>query len=148
MWELNKLLLITLMLFCVKQNAGQDNIQTRVPAQLMDCYRDREIHERDMRLPSNINMLIELIRRIEDSPGFNMDMRQLAVTLLHRFRLDGIERAPGVFQASVLPFSPSGFQFSKHRILLTRLISGPGGIVPNETLTMTERVSLQFFYIV
>lgn len=119
----------------------QENAQTRIPASLAECYENPDIYERDNRLPSTINTLIELIRKIEDSPNYTQDLRQVATSILHRFRLDGIERAPGVFQQSVLPFSPSGYQFSKHRLLLSRLIPGNAFNFPNNTLTTIERVS-------
>lgn len=131
------LLTITFTLLC---NA-QENIQTRIPNSLAECYEKPELLERDTRLPMNINILIELIRKVEDDPNDNRDMRQLAISLLHRFKLDGIERASGIYQSSkVLPFSPSGYQFSKHRILLSRLIPNTGSGFPNGTLTALERV--------
>lgn len=122
---------------------GQENTQTRIPSSLAECYTTPDILNRDSRLPMNINMLIELIRKIEDSPGFMQDIRVLSTSLVHRFRLDGIERAPGVFQSNaVLPFSPSAFQFSKHRLLLSRLVPGNAFTFPNNTLTPLERVSV------
>lgn len=120
---------------------GQENAQTRIPLSLMECYEDTLVFERDNRLPMTSNMLIELIRKVEDSNEFTGDIRTLAVQLVHRFRLDGIERAPGVFPIHVIPFSPSGFQFSKHRLLLSRLIQGNAISFPNATLTTQERVS-------
>lgn len=119
----------------------QENAQTRIPASLAECYENPAIYERDNRLPSNINTLIELIRKIEDTAGYTQDLRQVATSILHRFRLDGIERATGTFQQTVLPFSPSGYQFSKHRLLLSRLIPGNAFSFPNNTLNAVERVS-------
>lgn len=134
---------VVILLLSMEVCRSQDNVQTRIPNQLTECYTNPNIMERDNRLPMNVNMLIELIRKIEDTPGFNQDIRQLAVSLIHRFRMDGIERAPGVTQTqSVLPFSPSGFQFSKHRILLSRLIPGNANTFPNTSLTAIERVSI------
>lgn len=86
-------------------------------------------------------MLIEIIRKVEDTPGINLDMRQMALALTHRFRLDGIERAPGAINPGVTPFSPSGFQFSKHRLILSRLLPGNAINFPNGTLTIQEQVS-------
>lgn len=86
-------------------------------------------------------MLIEIIRKVEDTPGINLDMRQMALALTHRFRLDGIERAPGAINPGVTPFSPSGFQFSKHRLILSRLLPGNAINFPNGTLTTAEQVS-------
>lgn len=122
---------------------AQENAQTRIPLSLAECYEDPYLLNRDNRLPLTLNTLIELIRKVEDTPGFNQDIRQMAAGLLQRFRLDGIEQAPGVLQSSaVLPYSPSGFQFSKHRLLLSRLIPGNALNFPNETLTPIERVRI------
>lgn len=139
----SSLMLVALLLLIAPRPPaanGQENVRTQIPSTLTECYTLPDIVDRDSRLPSNINLLIELIRKVEDWPSNNMDIRQLASTLVHRFRMDGIERAPGTFQANVLPFSPFGFQFSKHRVLLSRLIPGSGNLFPNEALSARERV--------
>lgn len=133
--------LLVLLMLAAPQTSAQDNVRTQIPVSLTECYTLPEIVNRDTRLPSNINLLIELIRKIEDWPANNLDIRQMASTLVHRFRMDGIERAPGTFQANVLPFSPFGFQFSKHRVLLSRLIPGSSAQFPNDALSAQERVS-------
>lgn len=121
---------------------SQENAQTSIPQSLNDCYKNADIYERDNRLPASINTLIDLIRKIEDSPEYTSDIHRVAVGLLHRFRMDGIEHAPGNYHRSVLPFSPSGYQFSKHRLLLTRLIPGNANNFPNSTLSKVELVKL------
>ncbi|XP_065090066.1 uncharacterized protein LOC135711212 [Ochlerotatus camptorhynchus] len=140
------LVLITaIILGALLQTQGQDNVQTRVAPALLECYQNPELFERDNRLPMTMNMLIELIRKVEDSPEFNQDMRQLSIALLHRFRQDGIVRASGVQNIpGVLPFSPVGFHFTKHRILFSRLLPGNAQTFPNATLTPQERCSLHF----
>uniref|UniRef100_A0A336MV53 CSON008067 protein n=1 Tax=Culicoides sonorensis TaxID=179676 RepID=A0A336MV53_CULSO len=124
---------------------AQENAQTRIPKSLEECYRDRNIYERDNRLPMTINTLIELIKKIEDTPGLNMDIRELAVTLIHRFKQDGIEKAKNVEPSEyVLPYSPTGYQFNKHKILLENLLPGNALRFPNETLTMEEQCAMHF----
>lgn len=135
------LCVVLMLIVAISGVRAQENAQTRIPVSLAECYENPAIYERDNRLPATINTLIELIRKIEDSPGYTQDLRQVATSILHRFRLDGIERAPGVFQQTVLPFSPSGYQFSKHRLLLSRLIPGNAFNFPNNTLNTVERVS-------
>jgi hypothetical protein len=71
---------------------AQDNAQPRIAPALRRCYQDRAIFERDSRLPMTPQMLIELIRKVEDSPGFTLNMRQLATSILFRFKQDGILR--------------------------------------------------------
>lgn len=143
MWTVTLVALATNILLLGYPVAGQENAQTRIANSLVECYDDNFIFERDNRLPMTTNMLIELVRKVEDSNEFTGDIRQLAIQLVHRFRQDGIERAPGVFSSpSIIPFSPSGFQFSKHRIILSRLLQGNAISFPNATLTTQERVSL------
>lgn len=139
---IRQLMLAVLLVLAICQRCAysQENAQTRIPNSLVECYMNPEIYERDYRLPSTINILIDLIRKIEDATRGSQDIRQIAVGILHRFRLDGIEKAPGVYHGSVLPFSPSGYQFSKHRLLLSRLIPGNARLFPNNTLTSAERV--------
>lgn len=140
-----QVVLCTVLAVLATLTVAQENAQTRIANSLVECYQDNLIYERDNRLPMTSNMLIELIRKVEDSNEFTGDIRQLSVQLVHRFRQDGIERAPGVFSsAAIIPFSPSGFQFSKHRILLSRLLQGNAVNFPNATLTTQERVSFPF----
>uniref|UniRef100_A0A182P9B3 VWFA domain-containing protein n=1 Tax=Anopheles epiroticus TaxID=199890 RepID=A0A182P9B3_9DIPT len=121
---------------------AQENVLTRVAPSMLECYENAQIFERDNRLPMTMNMLIELVRKVEDTPGFQQDMRQLAISMLHRFRQDGIVRAPGVTSMSgVIPFSPTEFQFTKHRVLFSRLLPGNAVNFPNATLTIDERLS-------
>ncbi|XP_058836615.1 uncharacterized protein LOC131693093 [Topomyia yanbarensis] len=135
--------LIATVLCVLIQAQVQENIQTRVSPSLLECYENPELFERDNRLPMTMNMLIELIRKIEDSPQFTQDIRQLTNGLLHRYRQDGIVRAPGVPNiAGVLPFSPIGFHFTKHRILFSRLL--PGTPIGNFSLNAQERCALHF----
>lgn len=132
---------VLVLIVCSQQVVrGQENAQTRIPDSLIECYENPELYERDNRLPATINTLIELIRKVENSNEYNRDIKDIAVSLLHRFRMDGIEHAVGNFRSTVLPFSPSGYQFSKHRLLLSRLIPGGANGFPNNTLTAVERV--------
>ncbi|XP_055536288.1 uncharacterized protein LOC129724976 [Wyeomyia smithii] len=138
-------LIFTCLCLLPNPTYSQENIQTRVAPGLLECYEDPELFERDNRLPMTMNMLIELIQKVEDSPQFTQDIRQLSIGLLHRFRQDGIVRASGVQNvAGVLPFSPSGFHFTKHRILFSRLLPGNAQSFPNTTLDAQERCALHF----
>lgn len=140
---------LALLVVLATTTYAQENAQTRIAPSLTECYQDNLIFERDNRLPMTANMLIELIRKVEDSPDYSGDIRQLSVQLIHRFRQDGIERAPGVFNSpTIIPFSPSAFQFSKHRIILSRLLQGNAIAFPNATLTTQERVSKQELFVV
>ncbi|KFB47520.1 AGAP011476-PA-like protein [Anopheles sinensis] len=125
--------------------SAQENVLTRVAPSMMECYEDPATFERDNRLPMTMNMLIELVRKVEDTPGFQQDIRQLAISILHRFRQDGIVRATGVTNIpGVIPFSPTEFQFTKHRVLFSRLLPGNAVNFPNATLSTQERCALHF----
>lgn len=86
------LLLLLAVSSCMAQENAPPNAQPRVAPALQECYRRRDIFERDNRLPMTPNMLIELIRKVEDSPGFTLNIQQLTTSLLHRFKQDGIIR--------------------------------------------------------
>ncbi|XP_058124178.1 uncharacterized protein LOC131285341 [Anopheles ziemanni] len=125
--------------------SAQENVLTRVAPSMMECYEDPATFERDNRLPMTMNMLIELVRKVEDTPGFQQDIRQLSISILHRFRQDGIVRATGVTNMpGVIPFSPAEFQFTKHRVLFSRLLPGNAVNFPNATLSTAERCALHF----
>lgn len=124
---------------------AQENAQLQIPPSLVECYNTSYFMNRDNRLPYNLETLITLIEKVENSYGFDQDITQLSIALLHRFRQDGIQKAQGVVATpGVIPYSPTGFQFPKFRILLSRLIPGNALRFPNSTLTREERCSLHF----
>ncbi|XP_037949543.1 uncharacterized protein LOC119680678 [Teleopsis dalmanni] len=140
------LALAAVFLCCsIGQTQAQENAQLQIPPSLVECYNTSYFMNRDNRLPSNIGTLISLIEKVENSYNYNQDIRQLAISLIHRFRQDGIQRAPNIVASpGVIPYSPTGFQFSKFRILLQRLIPGNAYNFPNNSLSVEERCSLHF----
>ncbi|XP_016947606.1 uncharacterized protein LOC108022910 isoform X2 [Drosophila biarmipes] len=128
---------------------AQENAMLQIPPSLVECYNTSFFMNRDNRLPANMDTLISLIEKVENSyagtSGVQADIRTVAVSLLHRFRQDGIKKAAGVNPAAgVIPYSPTGFQFPKFKILLSRLIPGNANSFPNSSLTRVERCSLHF----
>nr|CAD7200131.1 unnamed protein product [Timema douglasi] len=124
---------------------AQDNAGTNIREFLLECYSDPSLYNRNNRLPMTMTNFIELIRKFELKKEPAMDIKMLTHTLLHRFRMDGIERSPKVVQSSgVTPFSPTGVQYPKHQILIGELISGNDVIFPNVTLTAKEKCALHF----
>lgn len=87
-----------LLLLCLSACLAQDNTpvnaQPRIAGHLQECYRRRDIFERDNRLPMTPTMLIEILRKVEDTPGFALNIQQFATSLLHRMKQDGILRKP------------------------------------------------------
>lgn len=81
---------LLILLYAINLSFAQDNAQPRIAPALRRCYENGHIFERDNRLPMNPTMLVELIRKVEDSPGFTLNMRQLATSILFRFKQDGI----------------------------------------------------------
>ncbi|XP_062131515.1 uncharacterized protein LOC133842448 isoform X1 [Drosophila sulfurigaster albostrigata] len=136
------------LILIISPAQAQENAQLQIPPSLIECYNTSYFMNRDNRLPANMDTLISLIEKVENSyvaTGYQMDIRQVSVALLHRFRQDGIKRAAGVQAVSgVIPYSPTGFQFPKLRILLSLLLQGNANTFPNSSLTSTERCSLHF----
>jgi hypothetical protein len=65
----------------------------------------------------------------------------MVVFLFHSFRLDGIERSPGVVEAvGVLPFAVRGNPFYRHRLVLRYLVPSNNYQFPNESLSQVEMV--------
>ncbi|XP_015587433.1 uncharacterized protein LOC107264077 [Cephus cinctus] len=123
---------------------AQENAQRNVPSSLLECYNNTYLLEKDSRLPHNINTLIAILRKIENTAGLNMDLRGLSVALLHRFRQDGIERNHRVqAQNGITPYAPNGLQFYRGAATL-RLIPGNAVTFPNNSLSDVERCTLHF----
>ncbi|GJQ65752.1 hypothetical protein Trydic_g11936 [Trypoxylus dichotomus] len=126
----------------IQTTSAQQNAGRSVAPALQECYNNSELNQRDRRLPTSINVLIDLIRKAEDGRTAQ-DARQMAIELIHRFRQDGILRTPNVVNSQLfLPYSPRGFQAERNIIQLIHLIPGTAINFPNETLNALERCSL------
>lgn len=62
---------------------AQQTALTRVADDLAECYSDPNLLDRNNLPPATIQVLIDIIRQIEDNPNVNMDLRQLSAVLLH-----------------------------------------------------------------
>ncbi|XP_037914932.1 uncharacterized protein LOC119653884 isoform X2 [Hermetia illucens] len=137
--------LLVLSVLSVPTIRGQQNAQFRVPSSLVECYRNYNYLYAYNRVPSTIGNLISMIQKVENDPNYSQDMRQIAIGLIQVFRQDGVERAPNVMATdTVLPYGPTGFQFPKFRVLISKLIPGNGYQFPNSSLSALERCSLHF----
>jgi len=138
---------ITLLLVsaCTLVVHGQGNTQTRIPDHLIDCYRNQSLRHPENRPPMNMQTFIDIVSKVERFQRGTVNIAELAVSILHSFRLDGIERNPGVIEAEgVLPFAVSGFAFYKHRLILRYLVPANTYQFPNESLSQVELCTLHF----
>lgn len=84
---------------------------------LIQCYRNESAKPL---LPQNLQVLLELLRKVESQ---NVGIRELAVSLVHTLRIDGIQRSPEIQETEyVTPYEANGNQAPKEEILL-KLIS-------------------------
>ncbi|XP_076648480.1 uncharacterized protein LOC143356563 [Halictus rubicundus] len=123
---------------------GQENAIRNLSPSLQECYENKFLLQRDNRLPHTLNTFVSILRKIENSEGFNMDLRTLSIALLHRFRQDGIVPNPEVsMQDGVTPYGPFARQFYRHAETL-KLIPGDARQFPNNSITNVERCTLHF----
>lgn len=88
-------------------------------------------------------MLIELIRKVEDANPTSLDIRLLSVNILHRMRIDGIERAPSIQETDlVTPYGANGIMEPKYRLLLQLISNTPGHVTFENHLTPSELCQL------
>ncbi|XP_053615981.1 uncharacterized protein LOC128678444 [Plodia interpunctella] len=137
---------VALAIFCMLRGANaQVTAQANVAPDLRECYTNPILLDRNNLPPPSIQTLVDIIQKIEDHPNVNVDLRMLAVLLLHTYRQDGIEyHAPesGTTSSSVLPFAPTFHAFYRHRLLLTKLIPNNHQALPNDTLPSTLKCAL------
>uniref|UniRef100_A0A1B6D0F0 Uncharacterized protein n=1 Tax=Clastoptera arizonana TaxID=38151 RepID=A0A1B6D0F0_9HEMI len=136
-------LLLMIFATCLPLSQVSAAIQATIPATLTECYRNQSLLLRENLLPNTLSSLLAILRKIESSTLINMDMRTLASTLLMSYRLDGIEKNPQVTATDyIIPYSPSGSQFYRYKLLMDGLIPNSGLTIPNGTLTSIEKCSL------
>ncbi|CAD6222326.1 GSCOCG00000914001-RA-CDS [Cotesia congregata] len=122
----------------------QENAQRKLSSGLLECYNSSFVVLKDNHLPYTMDTFIAILRKIEDSPSFNMDLRQFTVSLLNRFRQDGIiENTESKPALGVIPYAPNSFQFYKNAAIL-KLIQGNGLHFPNSSISLLERCALHF----
>ncbi|XP_067008368.2 uncharacterized protein [Anabrus simplex] len=131
-------------IFCAIEAVQSDDI-SNIPSHLLECYQNPSLYDRQNRLPMTMDMLIELIWTIENYPEFQMDMQSLALSLIHMFRVDGIEEDQEV-QATdyTVPFKLTGYQLNKYRLLMRSFIPRSSHQFPNASLTPIQKCSLHF----
>ncbi|XP_058462274.1 uncharacterized protein LOC131437126 [Malaya genurostris] len=111
-----------------------------IPQELIHCYRG------NYTLPSvgySQQLLLELVRKIETRNPTTLDMRMLSVDLMHRLRVDGIEKAPGLQETEfVTPYSTRGIMVPKYTLLLQLVSDIPGSMELEQFLSPWEICSL------
>lgn len=149
MWQPHMVSLgsVCILIFSISHVGSQqhDKVKASIPDSILECYKYPMYFNKDNLMPMTMNTLISLIRKIEDYQSYAMDMRTLSSALLHRFRLDGIERNPNVMQTDyVVPYTPSGNEFYKYKLIMDTLIPGSSYLFPNERFTPIERCTLHW----
>ncbi|KAK3926904.1 5-methylcytosine rRNA methyltransferase NSUN4 [Frankliniella fusca] len=116
-----------------------------LPRHLVPCYSDPRLFARETRIPMTMANLVDLVQRVERDPGFVADLRVLTTTLLHRFRVDGLERDPLVLASpGVTPYRLSGLQHARHNVLAGRLLSGSADMFPDGALNAQQQCALHW----
>ncbi|KAB0801022.1 hypothetical protein PPYR_05376 [Photinus pyralis] len=136
-------LLLLLSISILKANS-QENAANSIAPGLRECYNNMNYFDREKRLPSSINVLIALIRKIEKAPYIQND-RELSMQLIQRFKQDGIVAFDVPTDSEYgIPASPMGFQAAKNKVILRKIIPGIAENFPNSSLSEIERCSLHF----
>ncbi|XP_061514453.1 uncharacterized protein LOC3291300 isoform X1 [Anopheles gambiae] len=129
-------LLCALLLGFVNQIQGNYNL----PEELIRCYRGNGTLPGP---PHTLSFLLELIRKIERNNPTTLDIRLLSAELIHRLRVDGIEKVPGVAETEwVTPYSPRGIMVPKYALLRQLVSNVPGRIDFDAFLTPFEICNL------
>lgn len=118
----------------------ENSITIQIPNNLIHCYRGNETLPWT---PNSLQLLIELIRKIEDANPTSMDIRTLSVNILHRLRIDGIQRAIKIKESDfITPYRPYGIMVPKFEVLLQLISDTPGPIEFEQFLTPSELCQL------
>ncbi|CAH0724807.1 unnamed protein product, partial [Brenthis ino] len=129
---------------------AQLTAQSSVAPELRECYTDPLLINRNNLPPMTMPVLIDIIQKIEDNPNINMDLRQLALSLLHTYRQDGIEfHQPDIsvgISTSVLPYAPTFHSFHRNKLLLTRIITNNLQVLGNDTVNSALKCTLHHMF--
>ncbi|XP_052888664.1 uncharacterized protein LOC128297134 [Anopheles moucheti] len=111
-----------------------------IPDELIHCYRGNGTLPGP---PHTLPFLLELIRKIERHNPTTLDIRMLSAELIHRLRVDGIEKVPGVSETQwVTPHSARGIMVPKYALQRQLVSNVPGRIDFEAFLTPFEICNL------
>ncbi|XP_039308640.1 uncharacterized protein LOC105198717 isoform X2 [Solenopsis invicta] len=114
--------------------------QLRIPEELKECYVNNNMQH--FRLPMNMRVLLDIIRKAEKYSYTTMDMKTMSSSLMHRFKLDGIKHYKDIQENDgILPFGQSGRQSVKYK-LIKGMVPGKPELFPFDALTAIERCTL------
>lgn len=103
---------------------------------LLHCYRGNETLSH---YPNTLQIFIELIRKIEDASPMAHDVRTLSAIILHRLRIDGIEKAPGIRETDLItPYRAKGLMSPKFQLLLQMVSNAASNIELDKVLSSAE----------
>lgn len=103
---------------------------------LAHCYKGNNTQKW---IGNTFQVLLELIRKVEDAYPTSIDMRTLSASIVHQLRIDGIERARGIRETEfTIPYGASGTMNPKFQILLNLISDTPGLLNFTEILTPSE----------
>ncbi|XP_031784515.1 uncharacterized protein LOC100680378 isoform X1 [Nasonia vitripennis] len=113
-----------------------------LPVNLRECYTNNGVFVPD--LPLNLQVVLDIIRKIERRTSTSMSMRTLSAALIKRFKLDGIVYSDDLpVSEGVLRFAARGSQRARNRIV-DELVPGDSSIFPDKLFTKDERCVLHF----
>ncbi|XP_055390520.1 uncharacterized protein LOC129619310 [Condylostylus longicornis] len=121
-----------------EKNVSCDTISLN--GNLVECYRRENLKAL---VPNTLQVLLEIIRKLENSLNTAGDIRLLSVKLLHHLRFDGMQRNLNASESEfVIPYSPNDLLSQKHSILLKLISNVPGDLKFEEYLTPLEICTL------
>ena len=71
-------------LACTLVVHGQQNTQTRIPENLIECYRNPFLRNPENRPPMNMQTFIDIVSKVEMFQRGTVNMGELATSILHR----------------------------------------------------------------
>eukprot|EP00095_Tigriopus_kingsejongensis_P009018 maker-scaffold674_size113878-snap-gene-0.17 protein:Tk09018 transcript:maker-scaffold674_size113878-snap-gene-0.17-mRNA-1 annotation:"PREDICTED: uncharacterized protein LOC658236" len=118
----------------------------RIPEDILQCYSDRRLWDRYNRLPSSVDSLVSILRKVEqDSRLRNWNPGRLATTLIHKFRFDGIKYDRCVDTSTgALPYRLDLLNEYPKLALIRQLLSGTADDFPEDVLSREEACSLHW----
>ncbi|KAL3290173.1 hypothetical protein HHI36_023534 [Cryptolaemus montrouzieri] len=137
-------LILTSILCLASLSSAQTNAGSSVAPNLIKCYNNSAILQKDNRLPATVETLISLIRKIEDKTPYSSN-RELAAQIIQSFRQDGIIKSTsgGMPSKYGIPFSPKEWNSYRNKVLLKKVLPRSPDL-DTSVLTDLEQCSLHY----